>query len=181
MSLFLATLLAGLFLTIVGGLLVWNHSLIGSSARAGLRSGWVAGLLFGSAAGWFIWRISQLGESDLIFVQTPQPIMAGFAVLAVLAFIYAPDFLAVRGGSALMLLSAEPLLNSAYMEYQYPQRLLLVSAVYSGLCLALYLAAAPYRLRDFLGWLFQAPGRPRWLGGGLLLYGLATAIAAFTY
>ena len=181
MSLFLATLLAGLFLVFVGGLLVWSHPVIGLGARALPRSSFAAGLLFGSAAGWFIWRISQLSESDLIFVQTPQPIIVGFAILAVLAFIYTPEFLAVRGGSALILLSAEPLLNSAYMEYQYPQRLLMVGAVYLGVCLGLYLAAAPYRVRDFFGWLFEKSARPRWLGSGLLFYGVATVIAAFTY
>jgi len=59
--------------------------------------------------------------------------------------------------------------------------LLMVSAVYLGLGLALYLAAAPYRLRDFLEWLFQQPARVRLVGAILLSYGLATAAAAFTY
>ena len=46
---------------------------------------------------------------------------------------------------------------------------------------ALYLAAYPFRLRDFFDWLFRAPGRPRLLGAILLAYGLATSAAAFTY
>ena len=79
------------------------------------------------------------------------------------------------------MLAAEPLLSAAYMEYQHPQRLLMVSAVYLGLGLALYLAAAPYRLRDFFEWLFQRPARVRLAGAILLSYGLATAGAAFTY
>jgi hypothetical protein len=80
-----------------------------------------------------------------------------------------------------MLLAAEPLLYAAYMEWTHPQRLLMVSAVYVGLTAALYLAAYPYRLRDFFDWLFRTPSRPRLLGAGLLAYGLATAAAAFTY
>jgi len=181
MSLFLATLLPGLLLTLLGGLLLGNNPLVSSTARAlprSSRAGWV---FFGAAAIWFVWRISRLGESDLIFFQSPRPVMAGFAVLAVLAFVYTPDFLAVRGLCALMLLAAEPLLYAAYMEYQYPQRLLMVTEVYVGLSLALYLAAAPYRLRDFFGWLFQQPIRPRLLGGALLTAGLATIATAFTY
>jgi hypothetical protein len=181
MSLFLATLLPGLLLTLLGTALLANNPLVSSTARALPRSSRAGWLFFGAAAVWFVWRISRLGESDLIFFQSPRPVMAGFAVLAVLAFIYTPDFLAVRGLCALMLLAAEPLLYAAYMEYQHPQRLLMVTEVYVGLSLALYLAAAPYRLRDFFGWLFQQPRRPRVLGSVLLAAGLATVVTAFTY
>lgn len=181
MSLFLATLLPGLFLTLLGGLLLWNDPRIGSTARALPRSNRAAWLFFGAGAAWFVWRLSQLGESDLIFFKTPQPVMIGFGLLAVLSFIYAPDFLAVRGLSVLMLLVAEPLLYAAYMEIHYPQRRIMVTAVYVGLALALYLAAAPYRLRDFFEWLFRRPSRARLLGAIILAYGLATTASAFTY
>jgi hypothetical protein len=181
MSLFLATLLPGIFLALLGALLLLNNSIVGSMARALPRSKRAALLLFGAGAACFIWRLSLLGESDLIFFKTPQPVMAGFGALAILAFIYTPDFLAVRGLCVLMLLVAEPLLYAAYMEFQHPQRLLMVTAVYIGLSLALYLAAAPYRLRDFFEWLFRQPSRPRLLGAVLLAYGLVTAGTAFTY
>jgi len=181
MSLFLATLLPGLLLALLGALLLWNNSKIGSIARALPRSKRAAWLFFGAGAAWFLWRLSILSESDLIFFKTPQLVMVAFGALALLAFIYTPDFLAVRGLSVLMLLAAEPLLYAAYMEYTHPQRLLMVSAVYVGLGAALYLAAAPYRLRDFLEWLFLRPARPRLIGAIVLTYGVATAAAAFTY
>lgn len=181
MSLFLATLLFGLFLALLGAVFLWNNSLVASTARTLPRSRRGAWLFFGAGAVWFVWRVSQLTESDLIFVQTPPPVMIGFGVLALLAFLYAPDFLAVRGLCVLVLLAAEPLLYAAYMEYQHPQRLLMVTGVYLFIALALYLAAAPYRLRDFFEWLFRQPARPRLLGAVLLTYGLATSAAAFTY
>lgn len=181
MSLFLATLLPGLALVVLGTLLASNDARVAAAARALPRSRRGAWLLFGAGALWFVWRLSLLGESDLIFFQTPTPVMLGFAVLAVLALLYTPDFLAVRGLCALVLLGAEPLLHAAYMEWGHPQRLLMVSAVYVALALALYLAAAPYRWRDFFGWLFRTPGRARLLGALLLAYGLATTAAAFTY
>jgi hypothetical protein len=181
MSLFLATLLPGLFLALIGGILLANNSLVTSTAKALPRSNRAAWLFFGAGAACFIWRCSSLGESDLIFFKSPGPVMAAFGLLAVLSFIYTPDFLAVRGLCVLTLLAAEPLLNAAYMEYQHPQRLLMVTAVYLGLAAALYLAAAPYRLRDFFEWLFRQPARPRLFGAVLLFYGLATAAAAFTY
>ncbi len=181
MSLFLATLLPGLFLALLGTLLLINTPAISSTAKAIPRSNRATWLFFGIGAAWFVWRVSQLGESDLIFAKSPLPLMLGFAVLAILSFIYTPEFLAVRGLSILMLLAAEPLLASAYMEYQHPQRLLMVTAVYLGLSLAIYLGAAPYRLRDIFEWLFRLPSRPRLVGGILLVYGLATVVAAFTY
>jgi hypothetical protein len=181
MSLFLATLLPGLFLALLGALLLWNDPRVGSSARALPRSSRGAVVFFGAGALWFLWRLSRLGESDLIFFKTPQPVMLAFAVLAVLAFLYTPDFLAVRGLAVLTLLAAEPLLYAAYMEFHHPQRLLMVTAVYVALSAALYLAAAPYRLRDFFDWLFRVPARGRFVGAVLLAYGLSTAAAAFTY
>lgn len=179
MSLFLATLLPGLLLAALGGFLMWPGA--GPAAKALPRSQPGAWVLFGLGALWFLWRLSRAGEADLIFFQAPAPVMIGFGVLAVLAFIYTPDFLAVRGLAILVLLGAEPLLNAAYMEWDHPQRLLMVTAVYAALAAALYLAAYPYRLRDWFDWLFRSAARPRLVGGGLLLYGLATAVAAFTY
>jgi len=181
MSLLLATLLPGLFLALLGALLLWNGPQVAGIARALPRSREAAWFFFGAGAAWFLWRLTQLGESDLIFFKTPQPVMIAFGLLAVLAFIYTPDFLAVRGLCVLMLLAAEPLLYAAYMEYQHPQRLLMVTAVYIGLAAALYLAAAPYRLRDWFEWLFHVSSRPRLVGALLLVYGLATSAAAFTY
>lgn len=181
MSLFLATLLPGLFIALLGGILLANNSLVSSTAKALPRSSRAALVFFGAGAALFLWRCSSLTESDLIFFKTPGLVMAAFGLLAVLSFIYTPDFLAVRGLCVLVLLAAEPLLYAAYMEYQHPQRLLMVTAVYLALALSLYLAAAPYRLRDFFEWLFQRPSRPRLVGAVLFSYGLATAAAAFTY
>ncbi len=181
LTLFQATLLPGLFLLLLGGALLWNHARLGGWARALPRSNFAAWVFFGLGAVWFVFRLTKLGESDLIFFQTPTPVVIGFAALAVLSFIYTPDFLAVRGLCVLMLMVAEPLLAAAYMHYEFKQRLFMVTAVYLGLGLALYLGAAPYRLRDFFDWLFRQPSRPRVIGAALLLYGLVTSAAAFTY
>jgi hypothetical protein len=181
MTLFLATLLPGLFLVLLGAVLCWNGAPLVGKAKALPRSRDAAWVLFGIGAAWFVWRVSHLHEADLIFFQKPTLLMLAFGVLAILAIIYTPDFLAVRGLAILMLLAAEPLLYSAYMEWTHPQRLLMVTAVYVGLTAALYLAAYPFRLRDFFEWLFRTPGRPRLVGAIVLAYGLATSAAAFTY
>ena len=181
MSLLLATLLPGLLLVLLGAVLCWNGAPVATRAKALPRSKDAAWVLFVIAAGWFIYRVSQLSEADLIFFQKPTLVMLGFGVLAILSIVYTPDFLAVRALAILMLVVAEPLLGAAYMEWTHPQRLLMVTAVYAGVSAALYLAAYPFRLRDFFDWLFRSAQRPRVLGTVLLGYGLVTSAAAFTY
>jgi hypothetical protein len=78
-------------------------------------------------------------------------------------------------------MGAMPLLQAAYMEYEKPQRLLMVSLVYLALTAAIWLGAQPWRLRDFFSWLFAQPARARGLGGVLALYGVVLSIVAFTY
>jgi hypothetical protein len=78
-------------------------------------------------------------------------------------------------------LSADVLLTSAYMQYDLPQRLFLVTLVYLGIFLALYLAVAPYRARDFFNWLFSTSGRPRALGMILAGCGLVLVVISLTY
>jgi hypothetical protein len=56
----------------------------------------------------------------------------------------------------------------------------MVTAVYLAIALAIWLGAQPYRLRDFLTWLFARPGRSRALGVLFAAYGLVLCGAAFT-
>jgi hypothetical protein len=181
MSLLLATLLPGLFLAILGVLLLLNNSVVQSTLKALPRSQTGAVLFFGGGALWFLYLVWNLSAADLVIFSTPQPWALIFGALAACAFFYVPDFLAVRGLCVLTLLSAWPLLIAAYMEYDKPQRLLMVSTMYIAVSFAIYLGAVPYRLRDFFQWLFSTRGRPRVIGSGLFVYGLLLAAVAFTY
>jgi hypothetical protein len=102
-------------------------------------------------------------------------------VAATLAFHFVPDFLSVRGLAGLILLSAASLLDAAVMEWSQPQRLLMVSVVYLGIFAALWLGAQPWRMRDFLEWLYRNSQRRKVFGGCLLGYGLTLCVTAFTY
>ncbi len=179
MSLTLATLLPGLFLLALGAALVSGHAAVGGTLKALPRSPAATLVLFGSGSLWFLYHVWNLSPAD--FGEYRVALTLGFAAIAGLSFKYVSDFLAVRGLAVLMLLTAMPLLEAAYMEYAHPQRLFMVTLVYAGIALAIYLGAAPYRLRDFFEWLFQRPGRSRALGGGMIGYGLLLVILAFTY
>lgn len=179
MSLLLATLLPGLFLIALGVPLFLSHSGVIASLKALPRATAAAGIFFTAGALWFLWNVWHLSNAD--FGEYHTLLTIAFAVIAALSFKSVPDFLAVRGLAALTLLAASPLLTAAYMEYDKPQRLFMVTFVYVCIALAIWLGASPFRLRDFFEWLFVRPARTRVVGAALLGYGLLLAVTAFTY
>jgi hypothetical protein len=179
MSLLLATLLPGLFLVALGVPLLINSSRAVASLKAMPRSMSAAYVFFGAGAAWFLWNVWHLSAAD--FGEYRTWLTIGFFAVAALSFKCVPDFLAVRGLAILVLLAATPLLRAAYMEFQHPQRLFMVSLVYLFIVLAIWLGASPFRLRDFFEWVFATPSRSRGLGAVMLGYGLLLTLVAFTY
>ena len=177
MSLFLATLLTGLALLVLGGTLAADTPVVRSALKSFPRSNAAAYVLFGGAALWFLSRVAVLSEAD--FGQYRTQLFVGFAAVAVLSFFFVAEFLAVRGLAALILLAAGPLLMAGYGSYGIA--LVYKVAVYLALTAALVLGAQPYRLRDFIGWLQGVPGRPRWVGSLFAACGLALVGIAFSY
>jgi len=178
MSLLLATLLPGLVLAALGGALLSGNSLVSSTLKSFPRSANATLVFFGTATVWFLYRVWNLSPAD--FGEYRLLLFIGFALVAALSFWCVPDFLAVRGLAALVLLAAWPLLMAGYMNFQ-PQVYPLKVFVYLCIALAIWIGATPYRLRDFFEWLFHTSGRPRVIGGALLGYGVLLGILAFTY
>lgn len=178
MSLFLATLLTGLFLIAFGGHFAWHGMRSETSAKAFPRSQVAAYLLLGTATVWFLYKVTQLGPAD--FGQYKNLLFILFLVTAVGSFYFVPDFLAVRGLAALILLTAGALLEAGYMQYQ-AGALILKSFVYLAIVVAIILGASPYKLRDFLGWLYKSEQRPRIFGGIFALFGLILVGMSFSY
>ncbi len=179
MSLTVATLIPGLLLILLGMLFLLNNSAVVAALKAFPRSRAAAFALFAVGAAWFLYIIWHLSAADFGDYRTI--LFFGFAAVAILSFFYVPDFLAVRGACVLMLLAAAPLLQSGFLVYHPAQIFLYKIAVYLGIVLAIYLGASPFRLRDFLQWLYNRPSRARWLGASLLTYGVVLSVVAFTY
>ncbi|MFP4156604.1 MAG: hypothetical protein ACLFU4_03215 [Opitutales bacterium] len=178
MSLFSATLLTGLLLLAFGGHFLRHGPRTEASGKAFPRSQTAAYLLMGAAAAWFLYKVTQLGPAD--FGQYKGLLFLVFLVVAVGSFYFVPDFLAVRGLAALTLLVAGVLLEIGYMHYE-AAALILKTFVYLMIVAALILGASPYKLRDFLDWLYNSALRPRIFGGLFAAYGLLLVGAAFTY
>ncbi len=179
MSLFLATLITGIFLVALGLALALANAQAGAALKAIPRSSSAAVIFFGGGSIWFLANVWNLSPAD--FGDFHLPLFVAFGLIAVLAFRLVPDFLAVRGVCLLALLAAMPLLDAAYMRYEHPQRLFLVTFVYISIVLSIWFAVQPWRVRDFIAWLLARPGRGRGLGGLLAAYGLLLCALAFTY
>lgn len=179
MSLLTAHLISGLVLLALGVPLLIGSKTAAASLKAMPRSPVATAVFFGAASIWFLYLIWHLSPAD--FGEYRTPLFIGFALIAVLSVKYAADFLAVRGLCGLMILAAVPLLGSAYMKFDQPQRLLMVTLVYIGIALALWFAVQPYRVRDFFEWLFRAGRRSRTLGAVLAGCGLALLAIGFTF
>lgn len=178
LTLFSATLLSGLVLLGIG-LAFSLSSPFGAMIKGFPRSKIAAYVTMGIGGLWTLYRVTQLGEAD--YGNFKQYIFLGFLVLGVGAFKYAPDFLSVRGACIIFLLVADVLLGTAFGVYETPERLFLVTPIYIGIALSLYLAYAPYRVRDFLSWLFAGALRVKLFGLVIALYGGLLSGVAFAY
>jgi hypothetical protein len=179
MSLFAATLLAGLILVLLGLPLLLDHAGAKAAIQAFPRSASAGYVVFGAGAAWFLYNVWNLSKADFGDYRTP--LFIGFAAVAILAFKCVPDFLGVRGACAIILVGAAPFLDAAFMDYDRPLRLFMVGFVYLALILAIWLGAQPWRLRDFFTWLFARSARSRGLGGFLVAYGCLLCGVAFTF
>lgn len=179
MSLTVATLITGLLLLALGVPLLLNLAGFAAVLKSFPRSRAAAYLFFGVGAAWFLYHIWHLSAAD--FGEYRLYLFAGFSAVAVLAYKCVPDFLAVRGLATLILMGAMPLLDAGFMNFAHARIVLYKIAVYLAIAAAVWLGAQPWRLRDFLNWLFARPGRTRGLGVAFTGYGLLLAIVAFTY
>ncbi len=185
MSLTVATLITGFLLLALGVVFLLPAPAVVSSLKRFPRSRSMAFVLFGLGAAWFLYRIWHLSEAD--FGQFRKQLFVFFTLVAVGAFIWVPDFLAVRGACVLVLLGATNLLDPGYMNWNYGEltdggRIYLYKiAVFVAAGLAVYLGASPFRARDFLNWLYRKPGRAQLVGGLIAAYGAAVTVVGLTY
>jgi len=94
-----------------------------------------------------------------------------FTVTAgVLMLRFVREFLAVRALGMLLLLAAEPLLESAWMRPE-TGRLWLVGLVYGWIVAGLFFIGTPYVLRDAIQWVTSASWRWQAAAWGGIAYG----------
>ena len=178
-SLITFTILAAAVLFIIGFPLLAVPSKIEKGFRAFPRDRITGLVTIIAGGGWFLWKISQLGQSD--FGDYKNLLIILFAATLIGSIFYVKDFLAVRGVSVLILLSANTGLKSAFGLYDIPERLVLVTILYIFIVLALWYGIMPFKMRDTVNWLYKSVIRVRILGIILVVMGSSLRVAATQY
>ncbi len=103
---------------------------------------------------WLLAKNIDLGE----FSNWRPKLLIFIPVAAWLTWQYVEEFLAARCLGMLVLLAAEPLLESAFLRPEM-SRLFLVTLVYAWVAFALFWIGMPYTLRDQISWVTKTEGR----------------------
>ncbi len=174
-SLHSAGIAAGAFLVIIGliGLIKPDFA---AAAKRFPRSRAAGIVLLTVCLIWTFWLLVtiQMGE----FSSFRRPLLIALPIGYVLTLLFVDEFLAVRALGILCLLTAEPLLEAAFLRYEM-SRLLVTVFAYLLIVAGLFWVAIPYVLRDQINWSAKSVFRWRCLHTIALIYG--GLILAFTF
>jgi hypothetical protein len=178
MSLFLASLLAGVGLIVLAFLLFRFQPQAEKALVYLSRNRSFALVVWALAAVWFLYHIANLGEAD--FGQYRNLFLLGFGAVAILSWFYLPDLLGLRALGVLGILVGHQFLNAAWMEPP-TLRLFLVVAAYGLIVKGLFFGVSPYLLRDGLKWIWQRRPLTMAVSGIWAVYGLVLIMISFTF
>lgn len=167
---------------VAGLLLVFSHAfgLLNASAsirfaRAFPRSRAAGSVLLLVASVWSFLLVADIDLGE--FSKLRNLMLVGIVAGAVLSWLYVEEFLAVRALGMLLLLGAEPLLESCALRTE-ESRLLLVSLAYAWILAGLFFVGMPYLLRDAIKILTSKIEVWRIAALGGLVYGAILTTAA---
>jgi len=167
---------------VAGLLLIFSHALglINPPASIRFARGFprsrIAGTVLLLAAA--VWSFLLVTDIDLgEFSKLRNLMLLGIVAGAVLSWLYVEEFLAVRALGMLLLLGAEPLLESCALRAE-GSRLLLVSLAYAWIIAGLFFVGMPYLLRDAIKILSAKIEIWRFAALGGLVYGVIVTTAA---
>ena len=168
-------LAAGLLLIFTHAFALFRPEQTVAWAKAFPRSRGAATALLAIAAVWSFLLVQSIDLGE--FSPLRNTMLLAIVVGAVLSWIYVPEFLAVRALGMLLLLAAEPLLESAMLRHE-TSRLLLVALAYAWVIAGLFYVGMPYLLRDAIQWVTADRNRLKLGAIGGAVYGIALVACA---
>ncbi len=126
---------------------------------------------------WFEWNLWHETLADI--APWKNLMLVGFAVVGVGCCLFVKDYLAVRGLAVLMLMMAWLMCETARW-HDSPWRNTVTGWAYVWMFFAMWWSMAPWRLRNAIAWLTQAPSRFRLAAAGGLAWGVFLVILALT-
>jgi len=173
-----AFILVGVWLIVAHGLALFKSAAAKSWLRTFPRSKKWGIALASVAAVWFFFLVAKMDLGE--FSNWRPTVLIATPIAWVLTWKYVDEFLAVRALGMVVLLAAEPLLESAFLRPE-PSAQFLRVLVYVWIVFAMFWVGTPYTLRDQINWVTAAEKRWRLaaIGGvvyGVLLLGLALTL-----
>jgi len=173
-----ALTLVGLWLLAIHGLALVKGPAIKAWLKTFPRSKFMGTLLLVVATVWAWWVVATIDLGE--FTDWRDRVKVIIPIAAILTYLYADEFLAPRALGMIVLLAAEPLLESAFMRPEM-SRLFMVSLVYVWITLALFWVGMPFTLRDQITWITAAHSRWRLATFAGLAYGALLVILPMRY
>lgn len=138
------------------------------------RSRVAGGVLMTAASLWFFLMVKwmDLGE----FSPFRPTLLVIIPIACVLAILFIDDFLAVRALGMLLLLAAEPVLETAFLRPE-TSRLLIVLLAYAWATIGMFWVGMPYLMRDGIDWLLKSERRWQVACLGGIVYGAVILIS----
>jgi hypothetical protein len=167
-----ALFVVGIFLIVSHALALWKPGMVKDWLRAFPRSPRAGLILITAAAVWFfiLVQVMDLGE----FSNWRRTVLIATPIAWYLTWKYVDEFLSVRALGMLVLLAAEPLLESAFLRPEI-SRLFLVTLVFVWIVFAMFWVGMPYTLRDQIGWVTSSDKRWRFAALAGIVYGALLA------
>lgn len=149
LDLHLVSLLAGLWLIATHGLALFRPAPVQQWLRKLPRSKAIGATLLVIDAVWALALVITMDLGEFTYLRTTLVVV--IVVATFLTFRFVDEFLAVRALGILLLLVAEPLVESAFLRPE-EGRLLLVTWAYVLAVLGMIWVGMPYLLRDWIDW-----------------------------
>ena len=168
-----ALLLVGLLLIAAHAIALVKPQATQAWLRAFPRSKTWGQVLTTLAAAWFFWLVwtMDLGE----FSNWRQTVLIATPIAWLLTLKFVDEFLAVRGLGMVTILTAEPLLEAAFLRPEQT-RLFLVALVYVWIVFAMFWVGMPYTLRDQISWVTKDQKRWHMAAVAGVAYGILLAL-----
>jgi hypothetical protein len=165
--------IVGLAMVLLHGFALLKPDAVGGWLKVFPRSRKLGTVLLTIAAGWAMYLLATIDLGEFTKYRTPLLIL--IPVSYVLSWKFVDEFLAVRALGMLLLLLAEPVLESAFMQPER-WRLLLVVLAYAWVVKGIFLVGMPYLMRDQIQWVTRSRARWNVMFGAGLAYGIALLI-----
>lgn len=148
---------------------LWQFDAMRSFWKGFHRNRVLGYFLLSAVTAWVVWLLSTMDLMD--YTDWRLRFIMIVLILAILVARYLPDYLSVRAGGVLLALTANVLLDAAFLRDE-PSKFVITAIAYILILKSIFWISMPYLVRNKVEWLYANSGRAKRtyiLGGTLAL------------